>query len=58
MSWRPTLKTLRSLLAQSRASKEWSLLTRVDNANDTKYQLVDTYAMAGGRLCVGLKWAS
>ncbi len=48
---------LLNLSAQNRVSKDWSVLVRVDNATDTKYQLADTYATAGRSLYVGLKWA-
>lgn len=48
---------LLNLSAQRPMSREWSVLVRMDNATDTKYQLADTYATAGRTLYVGLKWA-
>lgn len=48
---------LLNLSAQRAVSREWSVLLRMDNATDTKYQLADTYATAGRTLFVGLKWA-
>lgn len=48
---------LLNLSAQNQVSKDWSVLVRVDNATDTKYQLADTYATAGRSLYLGLKWA-
>jgi vitamin B12 transporter len=40
-----------------KVSRDWSVLVRLDNATDTAYQLIDTYATAGRTLYVGLKWA-
>ena len=48
---------LLSLSAQRAVSREWSVLLKMDNATNTKYQLADTYATAGRTLYVGLKWA-
>jgi len=48
---------LLNLSAQRRVSREWSVLVRMDNVTDTKYQLADTYATAGRTLYAGLKWA-
>lgn len=46
-----------NLHAQTRVSKEWTVLLRVDNATDAQYQLVKDYATPGRTLYVGLKWA-
>jgi vitamin B12 transporter len=46
-----------NLTAQKKVSKDWSVLLRVDNAADTKYQLANTYATAGRALYAGLTWA-
>jgi vitamin B12 transporter len=47
---------LLNLHAQTRVAKDWTALVRVDNATDTAYQLVNTYATPGRTLYVGLKW--
>lgn len=46
-----------SLHAQTRVGKAWSVLLRVDNATDARYQLVSDYATPGRTLFVGLRWA-
>jgi vitamin B12 transporter len=47
---------LLSLHAQTRLSPDWSLLFKVDNATDSKYQLANTYATAGRTFFVTMKW--
>lgn len=48
---------LLNLVAEKKLGKEWTLLTRVDNATDTQYQVANGYATAGRSLYVGVKWA-
>jgi vitamin B12 transporter len=45
-----------NLHAQTRVTKDWTLLVRVDNATDAAYQLIQDYATPGRTLYVGLKW--
>lgn len=47
---------LLGLHAQTRLSSDWSLLLRVDNATDARYQLVNTYATARRSFFLTLKW--
>ncbi len=47
---------LLGLHAQTRLSADWSLLVRMDNATDARYQLVNTYATAGRSVFLTLKW--
>jgi vitamin B12 transporter len=39
------------------ATREWSVLARVDNLGDKDYQLARTYATGGRMVYLGLKWA-
>lgn len=48
---------LLNLTAEKKLTKDWKLLTRIDNATDTQYQTATGYATAGRSLYVGLKWA-
>jgi vitamin B12 transporter len=47
---------LLGLHAQTRLNADWSLLVRMDNATDARYQLVNTYATAGRSVFLSLKW--
>ncbi len=47
---------LLGLHAQTRLSQDWSVLLKVDNATDARYQLANTYATAGRTLFVTMKW--
>ena len=42
--------------AQTRLNPDWSLLFKVDNATDARYQLANTYATAGRTFFMTLKW--
>lgn len=46
-----------NLHASRRLDKDWSLLARIDNLGDSRYQLVNGYATPGRSLFVALKWA-
>ena len=48
---------LLNLYAQTKIGKDLTMLLRLDNANDAKYQLANGYATAGRSLYAGLKWA-
>ena len=49
--------SLLNLSASTPVAKDWTLLARLDNVADTKYQLARTYATAGRSFYVGVKWA-
>ncbi|MDB5870492.1 MAG: TonB-dependent receptor, plug [Polaromonas sp.] len=49
--------TLLNLSASAPLVKDWTLLARVDNLADKKYELARTYATAGRTFYVGVKWA-
>lgn len=49
--------SLFNLHASRRIDKDWSLLARIDNLGDSRYQLVKDYATPGRSLYVALKWA-
>ncbi|SFB94090.1 vitamin B12 transporter [Polaromonas sp. OV174] len=49
--------TLLNLSASTPIAKDWTLLARVDNLSDRKYELASTYATAGRSYYVGVKWA-
>jgi vitamin B12 transporter len=38
-------------------SKEWKLVTKLDNLTDKVYQTASGYAMAGRTAYVGVTWA-
>ena len=48
---------LLGLRAESQVAKNWTLLVRLDNASDAKYELAQGYASAGRSLYAGLTWA-
>ena len=48
---------LLGLRAESQVAKNWTLLVRLDNATDAKYELAQGYASAGRSLYAGLTWA-
>lgn len=48
---------LLGLRAESQVAKNWTLLVRLDNATDAKYELARGYASAGRSLYAGLTWA-
>jgi vitamin B12 transporter len=48
---------LLNLFAQTRITREWTALLRLNNATDTQYQLANDYATPGRSLYLGLKWA-
>ena len=48
---------LLGLRAESQVAKNWTLLVRLDNATDAKYELAQGYASAGRSLYAGLSWA-
>ena len=47
---------LLGLRAESQVAKNWTLLVRLDNATDAKYELAQGYASAGRSLYAGLTW--
>ncbi len=49
--------SLFNLSASTAIQKNWTLLARVDNLADKKYELARTYATAGRTFYVGVKWA-
>jgi vitamin B12 transporter len=49
--------SLLNLSASTPFAKDWTLLARVDNLADKKYELARTYATAGRSFYVGVKWA-
>ena len=48
---------LLGLRAESQVAKNWTLLVRLDNVTDAKYELAQGYASAGRSLYAGLSWA-
>lgn len=46
-----------NLHASRRLNRDWSLLARVDNLGDSRYQLVNGYATPGRSMYLALKWA-
>ena len=48
---------LLGLHAQSQLAKNWTVLVRLDNLIDAKYELAQGYASAGRSLYAGLSWA-
>ena len=48
---------LLGLHAQSQVAKNWTVLVRLDNLTDAKYELAQGYASAGRSLYAGLSWA-
>ena len=48
---------LLGLRAESQVAKNWTLLVRLDNVADAKYELAQGYASAGRSLYAGLSWA-
>lgn len=49
--------SLLNLSASTPFAKDWTLLARVDNLADKKYELARTYATAGRSFYAGVKWA-
>lgn len=49
--------SLLNLNASTPIAKDWTLLARVDNLADKKYELARTYASAGRSFYAGVKWA-
>lgn len=49
--------TLWNVFASRSLGRDFTLLARLDNLTDKKYQLADTYGTAGRTFFVGLKWA-
>ena len=49
--------SLLNLSASTPLAKDWTLLARVDNLADKRYELARTYATAGRSFYVGVKWA-
>ena len=49
--------SLVNLSASTPIAKDWTLLARVDNLADKKYELARTYATAGRSFYAGVKWA-
>lgn len=49
--------TLIAVDARYKLSKEWTLLARLDNLTNAKYELAKDFATPGRSLYVGLKWA-
>lgn len=45
-----------NLSATSRVAREWTVLARLDNLADRRYETVSGYATAGRSLYLGLKW--
>lgn len=48
---------LYNLVASSRIAADWSLVARLDNLGDKRYETASGYATPGRSLMVGLKWA-
>jgi vitamin B12 transporter len=48
---------LLGLHAQTQLAKNWTVLVRLDNLTDAKYELAQGYASAGRSLFAGLSWA-
>ena len=48
---------LLGLHAQSQVAKNWTVLVRLDNLTDAKYELAQGYASAGRSLFASLSWA-
>ncbi len=48
---------LLGLRAESQVAKNWTLLLRMDNVTDAKYELAQGYASAGRSLYAGMTWA-
>jgi vitamin B12 transporter len=46
-----------NLVASTKLARDWTLLARIDNAGDKKYELARTYATQGRFVYVGAKWA-
>lgn len=46
-----------NLVASSRIAADWSLVARLDNLSDKRYETANGYATPGRSLMVGLKWA-
>jgi len=46
-----------NLYASTRVARDFTLLARVDNLSDKRYETARTYATEGRTLYVGLKWA-
>ena len=49
--------SLLNLSASTPLAKDWTLLARVDNLADKRYELARTYATVGRSFYVGVKWA-
>ncbi len=48
--------TLWNLSAQKQLTREWSLVTRINNLADKRYELARTYATEGRSGYIGVKW--
>ena len=48
--------TLFNLVASTRMARDYTLLARIDNAGDKRYETAGTYATGGRQLYIGLKW--
>lgn len=48
--------TLWNLSAQKQLSREWSLVARINNLADKRYELARTYATEGRNGYIGVKW--
>lgn len=49
--------SLFNLTASTPLARDWTLLARVDNLADAKYELASTYMTAGRSFYAGVKWA-
>ena len=48
--------TLFNISASTQLGKDWSLMARVNNLTDKKYETARTYATEGRSVYVGVKW--
>ena len=48
--------TLWNLSAQKQLTREWSLVARINNLADKRYELARTYATEGRNGYIGVKW--
>ena len=46
-----------NLSASTPISKDWTLLARIDNLADKKYEVARNYGTAGRSFYIGVKWA-
>ncbi|MEY2952877.1 MAG: hypothetical protein RLZZ401_964, partial [Pseudomonadota bacterium] len=49
---------LLNLNASSRVARDWTLLARIDNLGNKRYESISSYATPGRSLYVGLQWAA